>query len=85
MNMLISFSPVLAETRKKSLHSPSLMKCLLPLSTQPVSVFLAWVLMPAASEPAPDSVMVMAQVRSPATLGLSQRSTCAPLQCSSGS
>ena len=33
MNMLISFSPVFAETRKKSDQMPSLMKCLLPLST----------------------------------------------------
>jgi len=41
--------------------------------------------MPAASEPAPDSVMVMAQVRLPSTAGLSQRSICSPLQCSSGS
>ena len=91
MNMEISFppaSPVLAETRKKSLHRPSLMKCLLPLSTQPPSadpVRFAWVRMPAASDPAPGSVMAMAQVRSPATVGFSQRSTCAPWQCSSGS
>jgi hypothetical protein len=77
MNMLISLSPVLAETRKKSLHSPSLMKCLLPLSTQPVSVFVARVLMPAASEPAPGSVMAMAQVRCTRTAG-SASATCAP-------
>jgi hypothetical protein len=85
MNMLISFSPVFAETRKKSLHSPSLMKCLAPLSTQPEAVFVARVRMPAASEPAPGSVMAMAQVRWPSTDGFSHRSTCAPLQCSSGS
>jgi predicted dehydrogenase len=46
------------------------MKCLLPFSTQPVAVFLAWVLMPCASEPAPDSVMAMAQVRSARHRGL---------------
>ena len=86
MNIEISLSPVRAETRKKSLHSPSLMKCLAPLSTQrPSSRSLAWVWMPAASEPAPGSVIAMAQVRSPRTAGSSQRARCSPRHSSSGS
>jgi hypothetical protein len=35
--------------------------------------------MPAASEPAPGSVIAMAQVRSPRTAGSSQRARCSPL------
>jgi hypothetical protein len=85
MNIEMAFSPVRADTRKKSLHRPSLMKCLLPLSTQPEAVRRAWVRMPAASEPAPGSVMVIEQVRAPGHRRRSQRSTCGPLQCSKGS
>ncbi len=85
MNSEISFSPVRADTRKKSDQKPSLMKCLLPLSTQPFPLGSARVLMPCASDPAPGSVMAMAQVRSPRTEGSSQRSTCSPRQASRAS
>ena len=68
---------VTAETTKKSEKRPSLMKCLLPLSRQPSPSRSARVLMPAASEPAPGSVIAIEQVRSPRTQGSSQRSFCA--------
>ena len=86
MNIEISRSPVRAETRKKSLHQPSLMKCLLPCRRQlPSACGSARVRMPCASEPAPGSVIAIAQVRAPCTAGSSQRATCSPRHSSSGS
>ena len=68
---------VTAETTKKSENAPSLMKCFWPVSSQPPPSRSARVLMPAASEPAPGSVMAIEQVRSPRTAGRSQRCFCA--------
>ena len=85
MNRLMPLSPVRAETRKKSDTAASLMKCLLPLSSQPLGVRTARVVMPCASDPAPASVMAIEHTRSPRTQGASQRATCAPWHASSAS
>jgi hypothetical protein len=56
---------VTAVTTKKSENKPSEMKCLVPLRRHFSPSRRARVLMAAASDPAPGSVMAMEQVRSP--------------------
>ncbi len=61
------------------------MKCFWPFSTQPAPSRTARVRMPAASEPAPGSVMAMEPVRAPVTEGCSQRACWAGVPASSTS
>ena len=76
---------VTAETMKKSENMPSLTKCLCPVSVHPSPVGTARVEMPAASDPAPGSVMAIEQVRSPCTHGSSQRCFCSSVPTNSTS
>ena len=64
-----------AQTRK-SARTPLVMKVLLPLTTQPPSVFFAVVLIDATSEPAPGSVIPRAPIFSPLMPGTTQRCRC---------
>ena len=76
---------VTADTMKKSENSPSLMKCFCPNSCQPLPSRTARVVIAAASDPAPGSVIAIEHVRSPRTAGSSQRSFCASVPSSSDS